>query len=576
MSRVSRSALSAGLGIVALIAFAAWRTSASGRTSSRAPARVVASDAGVNPAAYSNIHAADYVGPRACGECHARNYDRWQHSLHAAMNQRAEGVAVVGDFADARLDYAGGTARFERDGDAYVMTFGAAAGPTRRYRVTRTIGSRYLQEYVGVPMDGGDAEPTEIRLPFGYWLRARAWFPQPYFDSWYGAEYDAAGALAVDVFQPDPTPWASRCAWCHNTYPFELRALRTLRHPPLGEGTEQYFDYAPAGGLAAHAPVLEANLLPVDALVTVGISCESCHLGGREHAVAGREIRFVPTGPELEPRADAPSLAGGRQNSVLVVTICAQCHSTPTPRFPDGAGQRNSSEALDLAAGACMARIKCTDCHDPHQAGAGAGAPDQARHVAACVGCHDFLASPRAARAHSRHLAASASCLDCHMPKIVQGVSDHVRSHRISSPGDARMLAAGAPDACNLCHLDRSPAWTVGALAAGWGRRVPLARPASATPAGELWLHSDEPAYRAVAAAAYARLPRALAHAALPALVAVLDDPIAYYRMRVLFAIEDILGRRVRRDEYDPLAAPAVRAQQAQRLRSAWGDSPRR
>jgi predicted CXXCH cytochrome family protein len=534
--------------------------------------------------AYSNIAASDYVGPRACAECHAKNYGRWQASLHAAMNRRTDvsDGAVIGDFGGVGLDYAGGSVRFERDGAAYVMTLAPPSHATpRRFKVTRTIGSRYLQEYVGVELSGPEppGDPiytTEIRLPFGYWPRAHGWVHQQYFDSWYGPEYDQAGQPNVDAFAPERTPWASRCAWCHNTYPFELRALRTLHEPPLGEGTEQYFDYTPGPAVvSARAAVIEGNLLPVDELVTVGISCESCHLGGREHAVAGREIRFAPEGAELALRADAPSLAGGRKNNVLVITICAQCHSTPTARWPNGAGQRNSSEALDLAAGACMTQIKCTDCHDPHQAGPGARAPDRPEQLAACVGCHGFLATPRAQAQHAQHRAGSASCLDCHMPRISQGVSDHVRSHRISSPADARMLGDDVPNACNLCHLDRSVSWTVAALAARWGRVVEpnATSPLADAPAGAAWLHAPSPALRAVAAAAYARAPRARARAALAALLGVLDDPIAYYRMRFLFAIEELLGRPLTRAEYDPSAPPSTRAAQ---VRALTAHPPRR
>jgi predicted CXXCH cytochrome family protein len=258
-----------------------------------------------------------------------------------------------------------------------------------------------------------------------------------------------------------------------------------------------------------------------------------------------------------------------------VITICAQCHSTPTARWPNGAGQRNSSEALDLAAGACMTKIKCTDCHDPHQAGPGARAADQPAQLAACVGCHDFLATPRARAQHAQHRPGSASCLDCHMPRISQGVSDHVRSHRISSPADASMLGDDVPNACNLCHLDRPVKWTIAALAARWGRVVEpeAATPLSDAPAGAAWLHASSPALRAVAAAAVARAPRARARGALPALLGVLDDPIAYYRMRFLFAVEEALGRPLTHAEYDPSAPPSTRAAQ---VRALTAHPPRR
>ena len=489
----------------------------------------------------SNVTARDYVGPEACAGCHPDNAARWRTSLHATMNQRASATAIVGDFDGATLAYGGGTARFERARDGHRMRLTDRAGTTRRFRVTRTIGTRGLQEYVGVDEDA--AAPVEIRLPFGWWRARPGWYPQPYYDSWFDDEYAAArgGAVpAFDAFAPDPSPWATRCAWCHNTYPFAVRQAR----PGVG--------YGPERDLEPTAPVIADNRLPVDALVTVGISCESCHLGGRAHAAEPDEVApsFVPGGPTVRRLASAPAAPAddARQGPRQLNAICAQCHSAPTPRYPDGSAARNSSEALDLAAGGCASAIRCVDCHDPHARGPEPGGPDRADHALACTGCHAELAPPAAATAHRRH-GASVSCLDCHLPRIVQGIGDVVRSHRVSTPGDPAMLAAGAPTACNLCHLDRSIRWTVDALAARGVVRTPTAAWRRAygdldVAVGPTWLTSAQPFVRMVAAAAYAR---AGDRRALPVLVEVLDDPQANVRMWILFAVEDLLGRRLER-----------------------------
>ncbi|HBP18010.1 MAG TPA: hypothetical protein DEA08_09480, partial [Planctomycetes bacterium] len=155
---------------------------------------------------------------------------------------------------------------------------------------------------------------------------------------------------------------------------------------------------------------------------------------------------------------------------------------------------------------------KCTDCHDPHQPGPPGGGPDQPAHVAACLECHQELATPARQEEHGQHsLGAGVSCLDCHMPRIVQGLEAVVRTHRVSSPGDPRMIEAGAPNACNLCHLDRSIAWTASALELGWGRRV--SPPAAAyagrldAPVGQVWLASSTAIHRLGGADAYSRSP---------------------------------------------------------------------
>ena len=481
----------------------------------------------------STIAARDYVGPARCAECHADEHARWAKSLHAVMNQRSETAgAVIGDFATT-LAYRGGEARFERGRDGFTMTL-ARAGTTTRYRVTRTIGVRGLQEYVGI----ADGATEEVRLPFAWWPRRGGWYPQPYFDSWL-AEDD------LDPFAPVREPWATRCPWCHSTYPFEQRIARSAARG-LGHGLDRY--YTSSGGGER-----------VGAQVTVGISCESCHLGGRGHA-DGAAIHFVPIG--ARPRASAPrptTFAEERADPAIVNAVCAQCHSGPSPRFPDGGATRNSSEALDLAAGACTG-IRCTDCHDPHRGGA-----DDTRALVACTRCHAALAEPAAARLHSGHDAVN--CLDCHMPRTVMGIDHYIRSHRISAPSDRAMLAAGAPNACNLCHLDRSIRWTVDELATRFdARRDPRGWAYGDLDAavGEQWLASPQPAVRLVATAAYARSP--LGRYALRDLVRGLDDALPHVRTWTTFAVEDILRRKLRDAEYDPRAPAAQRRTQIKKL----------
>ena len=140
------------------------------------------------------------------------------------------------------------------------------------------------------------------------------------------------------------------------------------------------------------------------------------------------------------------------------------------------------------------------------------------------------------------------------------------------------MLAAAAPNACNLCHLDRSITWTLDALETMWHRRVtPIPSWNAAyggvldAPVGPMWLASKDATIRITAAAAYARAPVALKlrTGALPQLLAILDDPIAYDRMWILYAVQDLLGRSLSAADYDPVAPPAERARQVDALRTA-------
>jgi hypothetical protein len=88
---------------------------------------------------------------------------------------------------------------------------------------------------------------------------------------------------------------------------------------------------------------------------------------------------------------------------------------------------------------------------------------------AACTQCHGEILNDL--EAHTKHPAESAGsqCLDCHMPRIVYGILNVHRSHRIENPDPARDVESGRPHACTLCHWDKSPGWATTALQDLWG-----------------------------------------------------------------------------------------------------------
>lgn len=549
-------------------------TSSAGAPPAAAPPASAPRSAGVRDL-YTNVLGEDYVGPATCGKCHEKNYSSWKLHPHSRMNMLADEHAVLGDFNDARLPYADGIAVFRKEKGQYLMEYVRGGRSLRTFKITRTIGWRYLQEYVGIQTQG--PEPAgdllyseETRLKFGYVLKERKWLPQSYFDAPnVDPEYQDDGRLRYDPYEPDRTPFNTQCIHCHNTFPYELRLFTSERllgfplAPPLA--VESLLRDRPD-----HLDQFHNPYLPTRALVTVGISCESCHFGGREHAKDPKvKIRFVPTHPEL---ADwSPSALNARKNPTVVNSICRQCHFSMSGTWADGSSLLNSMESIDQDRGACKSKLKCIDCHNPHVRGPDAGAVDRPEHLAACGSCHEKLRSAEAARAHGHHDPGQASCLDCHMPRIVQGFDVINRTHRISSPTEPEILSSGMPNACNLCHLDRSLAWTRDALEKFWGKRVELPPQLEevfgsghAKPAGEAWLSQPSGLLRSVAGAALAR--SRLGKAALPGLLRSLDEPNAYLRRRALENVEQVLGRTLKDREFVLTARPEERQAQVERL----------
>jgi len=59
------------------------------------------------------------------------------------------------------------------------------------------------------------------------------------------------------------------------------------------------------------------------------------------------------------------------------------------------------------------------------------------------------------------------------MPFTTYGLLKAIRSHQIDSPSVSKTLETGRPNACNLCHLDKTLEWTADALSKWFGTPAP-------------------------------------------------------------------------------------------------------
>jgi hypothetical protein len=533
---------------------------------------------------YSNVLPEDYVGPEACRQCHAHKYNLWSQHPHRRMNQLPGKDSVQGDFSGAVLELTNGNVTFTTDADSYRMTVTRHGEFLRSYRVTRTVGTRYIQFYIGVQLQGpepaGHDVYSEHLLPFAWWKTLGRWLPKHYCDL-NGPEELVDGVpqeQGVDRLT-DVRRWTDQCVCCHNTVPYVYRAPHTL-FAGFPDATVAMAVRPLSAALSADIDVrgdypsfqqITHNLDPNRHLVTLGISCEACHFGGREHAQNDGKISFLPTSAYLNITSHRPDrpLTNSRKNPATLTGICTQCHAANVALFADGHAKCNSREAIDFYGGACASKMTCIHCHEPHTAGSPEAAATNPAHLAACLGCHPRYANPTEAAAHTRHSAARVDCLDCHMPRQTLGLDALVRTHRVSVPVSEETASAGLANACNLCHLDKSLRWTLDELERGWGRRLaPQAGWAGAAdldrPAGEVWLGSSDPALRGIAGQSYARSP--LGKAALPQLIRALNDPEPVNRIFGCRAVQTVWERNLTCTDYDATAPPAVREQQIERL----------
>lgn len=518
----------------------------------------------------SNIHPTDYLGkPESCKECHLKNYESWSHHAHRWMNAKADSTTVKGDFSpEASVAYRGGRAAFSREGDKYFMRLERGA-VKRTYEIHQTIGSRFFQYYVGKQLEGPEPAGHQFYekdhvLPFGYWLAQKEWVPIVHIGP------ELADDRRIDPFVPPESgqyyaEYAASCNACHTT--FALSDMIARRPPQMGEFAPAAMHWSMRGFLQeAHPETLEAfrktlqqsggqtrnPMVDWDASqygVTLGVSCEACHLGSREHVESQGRIkpRFFPSSPYLRVEGERVPNTGRTHDNLN--WACGRCHVGARPQYAGGMATWNSVEYSDAMRGGCYSKLTCVHCHNPHETIGPKWSRTADQDDALCLKCHKQF-KPEAQRvAHTHHPMGSegSRCMNCHMPRINEGVEDVVRTHTIFSPTRADMIEANHPNACNLCHTDKPIDWTLRTLK-NWYKAdyndtlIGVHYPQRAEPVGRGWLKSDNSAVRLVATEAMARRRD---FASLPLLLDALDDTHLINRQFAYKGLQEMLHTRL-------------------------------
>ncbi|HEX4352837.1 MAG TPA: cytochrome c3 family protein, partial [Polyangiales bacterium] len=415
------------------------------------------------------LEGTQYVGSSACQRCHPNHYESFHRTYHRTMTQEANEASVLGRFDGTSLDYMGTRATMQRgrDGD-YWMTFSSIDGGTRRVRVERSVGSHRYQQYLG--REGS----TYFRLPIAWDVGEQRFIhmngafltadPQP---------LAADGGIAREDYDRHVTRWNDNCVFCHNVHP----------NPGLDSDTGEFST----------------------SVAELGVACEACHGPGAEHVARNRDpVRryWLHESARPDPTIRDPA----RMSATASAQVCGRCHgqritsdiarfehdgdpfvpgddlghySRPLARdtrlngeagvfaarfWSDGTPRLTAYEYQGYLQSPCArdSKFSCESCHAMH-AGDPSGQlrPDRAGD-AICTSCHRALASPLMAAAHRKHDSA-LTCRQCHMPELVYGLVSVRLSHRIEIPAPAKQAAQGRPDACTLCHVDRTRAWASGA-----------------------------------------------------------------------------------------------------------------
>jgi predicted CXXCH cytochrome family protein len=560
----------------------------------------------------SNIRPADYAGPESCKECHPGNYDDWRNHGHRKMNALATPENVLGDFSgNARIEYKGGAGTFFTEGDKFRMA--TQKGDLRRvYDIERTIGSRFFQYYIGKLVEGPDLDESPRRevehvLPFGYWLDAKEWVPAVRTFRIEDADHYPFDPYAKHQF----AAYDGECGNCHTTMPVGDWMIHSSGRKFLTEYTPRNVSFHFTAYLADAYPGIippatalnqqPDNAAPaaLDALpddyptrdlsVTLGISCEACHYGAAEHVARSTKETsdllpsFFPVSPHLYLKDENGGNAIGKSDLNRNFT-CAKCHSGERTEYASGNHVLNSTEYADAVRGGCydpakaeasgMRQLTCVHCHDPHKSIGKKWTPTPRMDDDKCLQCHDDLKPEPARMAHTHHPMESsgARCMNCHMPKISEGLQDATRTHRIFSPNHAGNIEANHPNACNLCHLEKNIDWTLSKLTEWYGydaaaseAKIAANYPQRDGAVGLGWLTGKHHATRLSAAQA---LLNARQGWAVPELLNQLDtDPFLINRQLTQRGLDQWLGVKLRDMGYQFYMTPPERKETIGKLR---------
>lgn len=402
------------------------------------------------------------------------------------------------------------------DHERWMNIFSPEFG-NHNYRVTKIIGGHHREDFAGIEAGSTDTLNQKI-LPVSFMIRS--------------GEFRYKGYSVMEPERPGikvGAVWNKTCIFCHNTEPYLTTLYRELAGPK-GQGYQGNFvdltlpkekrakvivtdsaklieamtkeiQFLKSGitikngavtDVAAEAAKQTRNHFNQSHLLEVGIGCESCHGGGKEHALHPEvSMSLEPQSSFLKIRTPLDSQKNEYQtvqyqHSQAVTRTCARCHQVLFTGYPwtwegkarsdslPGGAHINSGEGRDLLLSKCQ--VTCTDCHNPH-ADNDSVAIQKLEGIegnAICLKCHSQFSNPAALESHSHHSPTGEGgvCLNCHMPKKNMSLDSKLnRYHKIASPTDTDKVEKDRPLECALCHQNKPIIELVEKMEAWYGKK---------------------------------------------------------------------------------------------------------
>lgn len=462
-----------------------------------------------------------FATSETCRSCHPDAYASWRRTYHRTMTQVADSESVFGDFEGVVLDDGATRYRLARDGDAFwVDVYDAVSLPNgqvqwrgaRRQRIGLVTGSHHMQVYWTVDEEGN----AQYIFPFAFHLEDQSWRPR---ESLFLRRPGSSMGTQV---------WNRSCYRCHSVGGRPRPDLETgVAHTDvaeLGIACEACHGPAEAHVEAMRAPVRRYREREAEAGGAAIVNPERLsHSKGSQVCGFCHSVKWFEDGPDLwaegfayrpgdDLDATTPVVRPTKVDEQPWIAELLERHPTlfEMQFWPDGVIRVAGREYNGLVESACFqeGELSCMTCHSMHDSDPNDQLRAEAMTDAVCFSCHSEYESPEAIARHTRHTPGGlgSACVDCHMPHTTYGLLKATRSHQIRSPGLKADLAAGRPNACNLCHLDQTIGWAAHWLSEWWGHEAPeLGEAETEIAAGVRWSLTGNAVERALVAAAMGR-----------------------------------------------------------------------
>ena len=545
-----------------------------------------------------------------CQACHPSQYASWHASYHRTMTQVATPQTAATSFDNVTTSNVyGRPMRLRQQGPELWAEFDdpdsvapVDARPRIERRVTLITGSHHQQIYW---YDSGQRRLLG-QLPGAYLIGEQRWIPR------------RMAVLHPPTQQPlsETGHWNNTCLACHATHskpqfdtPFGAQPLGTqtvlTSVAEFGIACESCHGPSEAHAQANQSPlrryrlhwsgvadpttVQPARLDPTRSSQV----CGQCH-GVWEFYDAAGERSANSEGLPYRPGDELSATRFVAQPSVNADSETMKALLGDDSRFirdafwPDGTVRVSGREYNGLIESPCYRNathpdrtLSCFSCHTLHKTDEDPRslkdwADDQLSTSRdsneACLQCHAPLRANPTAHTHHAADSSGSACYNCHMPYTTYGLLKTIRSHTVGSPSVRESIETGRPNACNLCHLDRTLGWTGDALQRWYGTApVPIGVDEQSVAASILWLLKGDAGQRAIVSQGMAWPPAQKASGTewmAPYLAQLFEDSYDAVRFGASRSMQALPG--FARFSFDFVAPAAARREAQLRALATW------